>query len=265
MHSGNPFKPTPSAKPVEETKQEVRGTTSFEVKDPDFKTISDLLNKEKEAAEEISAAEGLSKDQTDTFTASTQEPAKQITAKQEAKQRKVPFVGTVESKAVNEIDLDKLDETTLLRYPIIAKSLTDSAMATIKPKSNTLVFRWVYFNNGIIRGSQDKVTATNVGRYTYMGFEFATVEDVEGGEDALIEGIIDDGGKIINYDTVLMKVDKLRLMGHYKQNLLSSISRVDGALSRAKKSAEGQVQQTSEYQKAMATHPQARIEFFETK
>lgn len=250
----NPFRSEPT-KPVQadETKKEEMKTNSEEV---NAKTLRDLVAKE--ALEEIAAAEGLDVDQTDSFTASTKQAEGG-----EATQRRGN--GTIVSKAANEIDLDKLDESTLLKYPIIAKSLADSAMVVIKPKSNTVVLRWVYFNLGLVRGTQDKVSATNVGRYKFMGFEFATVADIEGGEDALVEGIIDDGGKIINYDTVLMKVDKLRLMGHYKKNLLDSISKVDGALGRAVKSAQGEVQQTSEYQKAMATHPQARIEFFESK
>lgn len=250
----NPFRSEP-AKPVDtEIKKEEMQDTSTQA---NVKTLNDLVAKA--ALEEIAAAEGLDVDQTDSFTAST----KQVEGGEATQKRKGS--GTIVSKAANEIDLDKLDESTLLKYPIIAKSLADSAMVVIKPKSNTVVLRWVYFNLGLVRGTQDKVSATNVGRYKFMGFEFATVTDIEGGEDALVEGIIDDGGKIINYDTVLMKVDKLRLMGHYKKNLLDSISKVDGALGRAVKSAQGEVQQTSEYQKAMATHPQARIEFFESK
>lgn len=257
----NPFRPIPPVTPpVEEVKKDEEMSDKAANETANLKTMSDLLAKQ--AAAEMAEAEGLDKDQTENIIASTKAPTKEPEAKRpRASTAKV----AVQSKSTDEIDLDKLDETTLLKYPIIAKSLADSAMVTIKPKSNTFVFRWVYFNLGLVRGTQDKVTATNVGRYKYMGFEFASIEDVDGGEDALTEGIIDDGGKIINYDTVLMKVDKLRLMGHYKQNLLDSISRVDGALGRAVKSAQGEVQQTPQYQKAMSTHPQARIEFFESK
>lgn len=248
---------------MEETKKEETMSDKASNEEANLKTMKELLAKQAAEAE-IAEAEGLDADQTDNFMASTTPPIGASEEKRPRGSTAKPKV-TVQSKNTQEIDLDNLDETTLLKYPIIAKSLTETAMATIKPKSNAIVLRWCYFNLGLMRGTQDKVTATNVGRYKYMGFEFATIEDVEGGEDALIDGIIDDGGKIINYDTVLMKIDKLRLMGHYKQNLLSSISKVDGALSRAVKSAEGQVQQTPEYQKAMATHPQARVEFFESK
>jgi len=170
----------------------------------------------------------------------------------------------VQASNSDEIDLEDLDETTLLKYPIAAKYLNDSAMVRIKPLNSALAFRWVYFNNGMIKDNQDKVSANNVGRYKHWGFEFASIEDIEGGGDALVEGIIDDGGKIINYDTVLMKIDKIRLMGHYKKNLLKSISDMDSSLGKAAKTAEGDLVQSGAYRKAMASHPQAKIEFFST-
>ena len=168
----------------------------------------------------------------------------------------------VETKFADEIDLNDLDETTLMKYPIVAKSMNDEASQTMKPKDSSIVFHWCYFNNGMFAGDKDKVSAVNVGRYKRWGFDFATVNDLEGGEDALTDGIIDDNGKIINYDTVLMKVDKIRLMSHYKKNLLSSLLKVDNALGRAVKEAEGSMIQSGEYGKAMATHPQAKIEFY---
>jgi hypothetical protein len=168
----------------------------------------------------------------------------------------------VQTKSSDEVDLDDLDETTLMKYPIVAKSMNEEASQTMKPKDSSIVFHWCYFNNGMFHGDKDKVSAVNVGRYKRWGFDFATINDVEGGEDALTDGIIDDGGKIINYDTVLMKVDKIRLMSHYKKNLLGSLLKVDNALGRAIKEAEGSMLQSGEYGRAMATHPQAKIEFY---
>jgi hypothetical protein len=168
----------------------------------------------------------------------------------------------VKSRTLSEADLERLDETTLMDYPIEARSLGDDASQLIKPVDSSKALRWVYFNNGMTPNGRDKVTAMNVGRYKKWGFEFCRVEDIVGGEDALVDSIIDDGGKIINYDTVLMKIDKIRLMGHYKKNLLNSMDKVDNALGRAVRSAEGELAQTSAYSKAMATHPGAKIEFF---
>jgi hypothetical protein len=165
-----------------------------------------------------------------------------------------------EEKAT-EIDLNDLNETTLLKYPIVAKALNDSPMAIIKPKDSSLVFHWVFYDRSAT-GNTAKVSAANVQRYKFWGFEFATLDDIEGGEEALGEGMIDDGANIINYDTVLMKVNKIRLMGHYKRNLLDSLMMTDAALAKAVKSAENDVVQSGMYGKAMAKHPQAKIEFF---
>lgn len=159
------------------------------------------------------------------------------------------------------LDLSKLDETNLLKFPIEAKSLNDAPMAVIKPKDSSLVFHWVYYDRTAI-GNSAKVSAQNLQRYKFWGFEFADLEDIEGGEEALAGGMLNDGGQIINYDTVLMKINKIRLMQHYKKNLLDSLMNVDGSLIKAIKSAEQDVVQSGEYSKAMATHPKAKIEFY---
>jgi len=169
----------------------------------------------------------------------------------------------VTSKKADEINLDDLNETTLMKYPIVAKSLDDDAMVKLKPKDSSKTLRWCYFANGpVLSPNAQKINAVNISRYKRRGFDFATIEDIEGGEDALTEGIIDDGGRIINYDTVLMIIDKIRLMGHYKQGLQKSMSMVDNALGRAIKGAESELHSTNDYRKAMNTHPQAKIEFY---
>ncbi len=210
-----------------------------------------------EAAKEVAAAEHLSDEEASKIL--DQVVKAEATAAAKVIKEKPPVV---EAKTTDEIDLDDLNETTLMKYPIIAKSLNDDATMTLKPKSSAILFRWAYYNNGVLTSSKDKVTAINVGRYKHWGFDFASVDDVEGGENALVDSIVEDGGKIINYDTVLMKVDKIRLMGHYKKNLLQSLSNVDNSLGKAIKAAEGDVVQSTAYSKAMATHPQAKIEFY---
>jgi len=119
---------------------------------------------------------------------------------------------TVQSTTSDKINLDDLDETTLMKYPIVAKSLNDDAATKLKPKSSSIVLRWCYYANGPVKSANStNVNASNIARYRHWGFDFATLDDIEGGEDALTEGIIDDGGKILNYDTVLMKWIKFGL------------------------------------------------------
>jgi hypothetical protein len=159
------------------------------------------------------------------------------------------------------INLEDLNESTLLKYPIIAKSLNDAPMAVIKPKDSSLIFHWIYYDR-TATGNSAKVSAKNVQRYKFWGFEFASVQDVEGGEEALGDGMIDDGENIINYDTVLMKVNKVRLMQHYKKNLLDSLLMTDASLRQAILGAEQEVKNSGMYRKAMETHPKAKIEFY---
>jgi len=160
-----------------------------------------------------------------------------------------------------EINLDDLNETTLLKYPIIAKALNEAPMAIIKPKDSSVAFHWVFYDRSA-SGSTARVVAANVQRYKFWGFEFATLEDIAGGEEALGDGMIDDGGQITNYDTVLMKINKVRLMSHYKKNLLDSLMMVDEGLAHAIKAAEADIVQSGTYGKAMSSHPKAKIEFY---
>lgn len=209
------------------------------------------------ALAELAAAENLNVEEVaKVVAAEPKKPEKKIKAKV------VEEDGEEKPVELSEAELADLDESTLFKYNIVAKSLTDSAMVTIRPKLSSISFRWVYFNNGVVQGSKDKITASNVARYKYMGFDFASIDDVDGGEDSLLDGIIEDGGKIINFDTVLMKIDKIRLMGHYKKSLTKSFTDVDQSLGKALKGAENDIAQTSAYQKALAMHPKAKIEFY---
>lgn len=162
---------------------------------------------------------------------------------------------------VTRVNIEELDETTLLKFPIEAKNLSDLPMAIIKPKDKNMAFRWVFFDRGAT-GSRQKVSSENMQRYKFWGFQLATIEDIEGGSEALGNGMIDDGGCVTNYDTVLMKIDKVRLMAHYKSGLIKSMKNLDGAMRQAAKAAEGDLTQSGAYHKAMSTHPKAKIEFY---
>lgn len=167
----------------------------------------------------------------------------------------------LKEEPVSRVSFEELDETTLLKFPIEAKPLNDMPMAIIKPKDKSLSFRWVFYDRSAT-DNRRKVSSENIQRYKFWGFEFATLEDIEGGEEALGNGMIDDGGYITNYDTVLMKISKLRLMQHYKSGLLKSLKNTDGAMKEAIKTAENEVTQSGMYQKAMQAHPKAKIEFY---
>ena len=165
-----------------------------------------------------------------------------------------------EVKVETKVNLDDLNEATLLKYPIIAKALNDAPMAIIKPKTSDIVFHWVFYDRNAT-GQTARVVAQNVQRYRFWGFEFATLDDIEVGEEALADGMV-DSGQIINYDTVLMKINKVRLMAHYKNNLIQSLEMTNKALARAIRAAEHDVKTTQGFRKAMEIHPQARIDFF---
>lgn len=164
-------------------------------------------------------------------------------------------------KVEKEVNLDDLNESTLLKYPIVAKALNEAPMVLIKPKDSSVIFHWVFYDRSAT-GQTARVVAANVQRYKFWGFQFATIDDIQGGEEALADGMFDDGGQITNYDTVLMKIDKIRLMSHYKKNLLDSLIMTDGSLLKAIKSAENDVVQSGTYSKAMREHPKAKIEFY---
>lgn len=163
-------------------------------------------------------------------------------------------------RPVEKVNLEDLNESTLLKYPIVAKSLNDAPMAVIKPATSDICFHWVFYDRNAT-GNTAKVVSQNLQRYRFWGFEFATLADIEGGEDALGEGMVDDG-KIINYDTVLMKINKVRLMQHYKSNLIQSLEMTNKALARAIRSAEADIKRTAQYRKAMEIYPQAKVEFY---
>lgn len=167
-----------------------------------------------------------------------------------------PFKGMGETEP--KVDLKDLDESTLLKYPIEAKMLNDAPMLQVKPVDSGLIFRWVYC--GALK--TDRQGSINVFKYKKMGFEFASVEDIQGGNDMLVDGMLEDGGKIHNFDTVLMKFSKIRLMGHYKANLLRSYDKVNNALKQAKSAAQTDIAGTAAYRNAMSTHPNAEVEFY---
>jgi hypothetical protein len=168
---------------------------------------------------------------------------------------KAPIVDKVETLSEDDIDLDKLDESTLMKYDIKCKTLDNSAMMALKPSHNDIVLRWVY------NGYGSKEGRSNVNRRKGQGFQFALVDDIEGGVDSLVDAIV-EGDQITCYDVVLMKISKVLLMGHYKFNLLTSHKRVNSAMKAAKKGAEAQLVREAGPALARAKQSNQRVEIY---
>lgn len=204
---------------------------------------------------EINAESDLSK-LADDFTA-PKATSKVATATQQVEPPKASTL-TVETKTADEIDLDDLDETTLLKYNIEARSLEGMALMNLKPSHNDIVLRYCYYTGN----ENDQTTRTNMARYKAWKFEFATIDDVQGGEAGLGDCYIDSANKIRYADVVLMKINKIRLMSHYKAGLLRSLNRVDLANMEATQMAETTFKTEPGYNVTKSRHPKADIEFY---
>lgn len=192
----------------------------------------------------------------DDFTKPS-ETSKFATAAQQVQPPKATTL-SVESKTEDEIDLDDLNETTLLKYNIAAKSLEGAAIMDIKPSHNDIVLRYCYYTGN----NDDQVTRTNMARYKAWKYEFATIEDIKDGEQGLGDCYIDSTGKIRYADVVVMKINKIRLMSHYKAGLLRSLNRVDMANLEATQMAETTFKTEPGYNVTRNRHPKADIEFY---
>lgn len=126
--------------------------------------------------------------------------------------------GKVEAQTLTAEQIASLREEDILENPLItAKSLDIPAILDLQPKDPTMMFRWVHLKgydgqNYAIRKSQ--------------GFVDARPEDIKGfdpkdPEATLPTGTIVDG-KVMYIDVVLMKIEKLKLFGHYKRVLEKS-------------------------------------------
>ena len=120
-------------------------------------------------------------------------------------------------RTADDIDLSKLDESTAMDLPFISVAeykLTD--MLNLAPKDPAIRFRWVNFKNYV---------AGNMGRLAAIGFQVASIDDVDTVKTPVDASMI-DGTQVIYYDIKLMKVNVLRLMSLYKRNVITSLGRI---------------------------------------
>lgn len=114
-----------------------------------------------------------------------------------------------------------IGEHMLGRGLIQAKPLQMPDMLDVKPKDPTLMFRWVNFKSEEGR---------RVNLHLSMGFNFAQREDVQGPMGINIansmgtqpNSVANANGWITCFDVVLMKIDKMTLLGAYEFNLQKS-------------------------------------------
>lgn len=134
-------------------------------------------------------------------------------------------------RPAGKIDLEKLDESMVLDLPFIqAKSFDVASILDVKPKDPAFRFRWVNFKNN---------EGGNYDMFKSVGFENATVADIDEKRTPLGDSIRKQDGTLKYYDVMLMKINTIRLMSAYKANIQESLQRVgrfsENALKEAKR------------------------------
>src|SRR5579859_336820 len=134
-------------------------------------------------------------------------------------------------RTANDVDLSKIDETMVMDLPFIAVTefkLIDSL--NLKPKDPGTRFRWVNYKNFV---------AGNMGRYVALGFEPASIDDVNTKETPVDNSMV-DGSTVKYYDIQLFKIHVLKLMALYKKNIIQSLGRIRNFQEAGKAAAEKQ-------------------------
>ena len=126
---------------------------------------------------------------------------------------------------IEDIDWSRVTEEDILRLPLEARSFQDVPMLSVKPKDSSMVFYYAYC--GTADSKANTQGATNVARLKAKGYQFALVDDIQDGQNMLIEGSIGVDGHIRYYDVVLMKISKLQLYQHMKAKIMQSMARTD--------------------------------------
>jgi hypothetical protein len=133
-------------------------------------------------------------------------------------------------RPANNIDLANLDESMLMGLPYIqAKSFDVASMLDVKPRDPAYRFRWVNFKNN---------EGGNYDMFKSVGFENATVDDIDQKRTPLGDSIKKQDGTLKYYDVILMKISTIRLMSCYKANIQESLERVGRFNEKAKKEAQ---------------------------
>lgn len=122
------------------------------------------------------------------------------------------------ARPASKFDLESLDESKIMDLPFIqAKSFDIAAMLQVKAKDPSVRFRWVNWKN---------YEGGNYAMFKSIGFQDATVEDVDETVTPIGEHLVKDGTTIKFYDVVLMKVNVFALMSAYKANIQKSLRQV---------------------------------------
>jgi len=167
-------------------------------------------------------------------------------------------------RPAQEIDLAHLDESMIMDMPDIkATAFKIIDILDPKPKDKALRFRWANCKNFV---------AGNLGKYLAIGFQVASIEDIDQTRTPIDPSMI-DGTQIKWYDVILLKINVIRLMELYKTNIIKSVNKLAKARDKGLAEATRQFQSDisaepgagraySHYKQALGKEP---VEFFATE
>lgn len=170
---------------------------------------------------------------------------------------------TRKAEPARQLDLENLDESMIMNMPEIkAASFKIIDMLDPKPKDKATRFRWANYKNHV---------AGNLGKYLAIGFEVATLDDVDQKRTPIDPSMI-DGTQIKYYDVILLKINVIRLMELYKTNIIKSVNKLAKAKEKGLAEATRQFQSDlgasgagaayNHYKQALGREP---VEFFATE
>lgn len=131
--------------------------------------------------------------------------------------KKVEVINEELAKPATEQDLSNLDESIIMNLPQIkANSFQIIGMLNPKPKDKSIRFKWANCKNDV---------AGNLGRYLALGFQIASIDDVDQKQTPIDPSMI-EGSQVKYYDVILLKVNILKLMELYKSNIVRSVMKL---------------------------------------
>lgn len=168
------------------------------------------------------------------------------------------------AQPAEKFDLENLNESMIMDMPEIkAASFKIIDMLDPKPKDKAIRFRWANCKNHV---------AGNLGRYLAVGFQVASVDDVDQKRTPIDPSMV-EGTQVKYYDVLLLKINVIRLMELYKTNILKSVNKLAKAKERGLAEAGRQFQSDinstpgassayNHYKQALGKEP---VEFFATE
>jgi hypothetical protein len=132
------------------------------------------------------------------------------------------LVERLQARTATPEDMALIDESMLMDLPYIkASDFSIPGQYDPKPKDPSIRFRWVNCVNAL---------QSNMQRFLTLGYEPATVDDVDQDKSPLAKNMI-DGTQIKQYDVLLMKIPVMQLMALYKKNIMDSAYKLDSVSS----------------------------------